>query len=412
MVVMSEASMRVVWWTVNVVLAVEEVTSPNNAFNLNLSNLPNNTSRRLLSMDCTSSFALVGLRLFFGSLFVILCTHPKAKSKLFIAHHGRSHRMLGGAHLLWLVFGITFVVQPDDGHYNSFDWQMKCIAYDVVLGLLGVATTLSAAHNFPHRRVVNRPGESGTLSESAIVTQHEMIEHSFYQGLNVWQALYLHGITWIGENALMNSTVGRFVALWFVTLPWAIRSWFPVNSFSANWTTSGERDNTMSKKRGSGKRDECIQVGTIKDTTSLPTINRMYQIKKWQYVFYKHLILHGLNISMAFPRQSNDGNVIKTLPTFSIWRIFWISLNASFVMEFFLQSLVKRGVLTQFSMIVLQWILMASSSLAAIGAVLGRVRVEAAAISLLLNFVNRRHDIVNTLCTGGILVLVSKIALT
>ena len=54
---------------------------------------------------------------------------------------------------------------------------------------------------------------------------------------------------------------------------------------------------------------------------------------------------------------------------------------------------------------------MASSSLAAIGAVLGRVRVEAAAISLLLNFVNRRHDIVNTLCTGGILVLVSKIAL-
>ena len=69
-------------------------------------------------------------------------------------------------------------------------------------------------------------------------------------------------------------------------------------------------------------------------------------------------------------------------------------------MEFFLQSLVKRGVMSQRWMMIMNVLLMTSSSLAAVGAVFGRVRVEAVVLSLLLNFGNRGHDIFNTMLVG------------
>ena len=133
-------------------------------------------------------------------------------------------------------------------------------------------------------------------------------------------------------------------------------------------------------------------------------INRIYQVKKWQYVFYKHVILHGLNISMAFPKGGDDtlafSNDNIPLPITTEWRIFWLALNTSYVMEFFLQSLVKRGVMSQRWMMIMNVLLMTSSSLAAVGAVFGRVRVEAVVLSLLLNFGNRGHDIFNTMLVG------------
>lgn len=337
-----------------------------------------------------SQIALIGLRAFYACLLVILCTSKPGGKKLFLSHHGRSHRLAALAHLSWLLCGVTSVLYADDP-LRAGSWAVKCLVYDVVLGLLGIIATLSAARDFPHKRVVNRPGESGTLSNAAIVTQSEMIEHSFYQGLNLWQALYLHIITWAGIGE-QTSISWRFVALWLVTCPWMLRRKFPINSFSANWAKDKIREAKISQEV------KCIRSGHNR-VNNLTSLNRFYQIKKWQYVFYKHVILHGLNISMALPNQQANK---AALPLTFEWRIFWLCLNSSYVMEFFMQSLVKRCVLSQPIMLVLQCILMASSSFAAIGAVLWRVRYDVSLLSLVLNFIHRGHDVFNTCITWSL----------
>jgi len=279
---------------------------------------------------------------------------------------------------------------------------MKCLVYDITLGTSGIITTLTAASSFPHRHIHNRPGESGTLSNDAIVTQGEMVEHSFYQGVNLVQVVFLHLVTWKvdldDEERLSIVVFGkRFGMLVLVTLPWAIRKRFPVNSFSANWRKNDE----MNKKKNNRHDNGGIRVGTEKESKYLWLINGMYRFKKWQYVFYKHVILHGLNISVASSYQSykNDTTSLP-LPLTPQWRIFWLLLNTSYVMEFFLQSLVKRQVLSQKFMMVLNALLMISASIASMESnVLGQVKVEAALISLFLNFYNRGHDVLNTMVT-------------
>lgn len=182
--------------------------------------------------------------------------------------------------------------------------------------------------------------------------------------------------------------------LFAVTLPWAVRKRFPVNSFSANWRKNNE--NVKNKKKDDKNR---IKLGTEKESKSLWLINAMYRFKKWQYIFYKHTILHGLNVSVAVV-SSNRWQQGVALTLTSQWRIFYLLLNTSYVMEFFLQSLVRRGVLAQRFMMALNVLLMASSSLAAMDSnVLGQVRIEAALLSLLFNFSNRGHDILNTMAT-------------
>ena len=233
-----------------------------------------------------------------------------------------------------------------------------------------------------------------------------MLEHAFYQMLNLWQALYLHAITWMGSSIIIRkSLIGRMVLLWIVTLPWVVRRlWFPVNSFSANWISNNQQRHNGNT---SDRNNERIQVGTKSNERSQSSINRVYQIKKWQYVFYKHVILHGLNISMAVISTSDnhtDNLHRHPLPLTTEWRIFWLCLNTSYVMEFFLQSMVKRGVFSQQNGLLINGLLMISSSLAAIGAVFGRVRIEAAVISLLLNFINRGHDVLNTMIAAGCIV--------
>jgi hypothetical protein len=357
--------------------------------------------------------SILGLKLFFVLLLVCLLSNNKiGPVKLFTNHHGRAHRLAGLFHLIWLLVGTFYVVNNnsnDDGgnlllessYYYYQQWHIKCLVYDFILGISGIITTLSAASSFPHRHVINRSGESGTLSKMAMVTQSEMIEHSFYQGLNLWQAMYLHLITCRDhEHKLLNSSKStssslfawRFLMLFAVTLPWAIRKRFPVNSFSANWkgnNGTNDKNNTENKNR--------IKLGTEKESKSLWLINAMYRFKKWQYIFYKHTILHGLNVSVAVLSSTRwqQGMALT-----SQWRIFYLLLNTSYVMEFFLQSLVRRGVLNQRFMMVLNGLLMASSSLAAMDSnVLGQVRIEAALLSLTLNFSNRGHDILNTMAT-------------
>lgn len=370
----------------------------------------------------TQPLSIVGLKLFFTLLLTKTCLpHRRRRSspgpvKLFTNHHGRSHRLTGLFHLLLLLFG-TFSIDDNyghDRHYNHNNHHhIKYLIYDCILGISGIITTLTASSSFPHKRVLNQIGESGTLSRYAIVTQSEMLEHVFYQGMNLWQALYLHLIT-STSGRRGGGLAWRFLLLFVVTIPWAIRKHFPVNSFSSNW-----RRRNGSIGNNSNNNDErnvdcgttVIQVGTTENgSKSLWLINGMYRFKKAQYVFYKHVILRGLNVSVASSlslqqeheeqEQPKKDDVQLPLPLTSQWRIFWLLLNTSYVMEFFLQSLVKRGVLTQRFMMVLNALLMISSTIAAMEVnVLGQVRIEAALLSLLFNFSNRGHDILNTMVT-------------
>ena len=128
------------------------------------------------------------------------------------------------------------------------------------------------------------------------------------------------------------------------------RKRFPVSSFSANWKGNVETKNSNrhNDKEGGGG----IQVGTEKGSKYLWLINAMYRFKKWQYVFYKHVILHGLNISDAVTAASSHTNHNDTP----------LLLNTSYVMEFFLQSLVKRQILTRHS-ICIWWCTLGQSNI-------------------------------------------------
>jgi hypothetical protein len=282
---------------------------------------------------------------FFSVLFFLLLLNVVLRSPgMFLKKHGRRHGVAGFIYLTWLIVGFveTCVNVP---YLNLF-------IYDIVLGLLGITLTLTAAADFPHKNIKNTA--SGTLDEKATVTHSEMIEHSFYQGLNLVQIVYLHNI----HEQLSLPT--RMACAMLATSPWLARGRFPVNKFSDNYKT---------------REDAMTLVGIL------------YRTKKYQYVFYKHFLLHGLNLSVAL-----NGESLARRPHF---RPYWMLLNASYVMEFFLQTLVKKGRLAQPAMLRMQQALMLASTLAAL-LVLRSVDPLLAAASLALNFARRKHDVANT----------------
>eukprot|EP00536_Pseudo-nitzschia_multiseries_P013270 jgi/Psemu1/211102/e_gw1.554.43.1 len=327
-------------------------------------------------------------------------------SLLFLSMHGWSHRVAGCIHFVWLLVGAMggvvsrLVGSNSNNNKNNNNNNDLVLAYDLLLGCSGVVTTLTAARDFPHRHVTNVPGRSGTLHRTAIVTQSEMIEHSFYQALNLAQSMYLHALHRIGngdnggggddQHRHLYCLPIRLVCLWAVTAPWLVRHRFPVHSFSQNWSLS---------QSGSSRQGEVL----------------LYRIKKAQYVFYKHVILHGLNISVALQQQQQQQQqqasydytyqaaAAAAIPYVIEWRVFWLLLNTSYVMEFFLQTLVKRHVLSQSTMMVLQKLLMTAASLSAASVLTTsvRLRVGVCVASFVLNVAHRHHDVVNTLCIAA-----------
>ena len=165
------------------------------------------------------------------------------------------------------------------------------------------------------------------------------------------------------------------VALAFAAvLPWHWRSYFPVNSFSANY----------------------VKVG--RNSTQLTRL--LYRIKKWQYVFYKHCLLHGLNASVAIASSGGEPLVNRRY-----FRLYWLCLNTAYVMEFFLQTLVKRRYLSQSAMLALQQLLMAVSTVAAVQ-VLAAVSPILCLLSFALNMLRRQRDVSN-----GAMVLAAALAI-
>ncbi len=296
---------------------------------------------------------------FCASLLCVMVSHPV----MFMRRHGRAHRLLGLVHLAWLALGLVDAVSYSERH------DALRLPYDLLLSACGTALALSAAHAFQHKRVKNRA--SGALDEDATVTHAEMVEHAFYQALNGAHAAYLHAVP------LASSRAAKAVLCLLATSPWLVRHRFPVNSFSTNYTTSP----------------------TPWSRTAL-----LYRLKKYQYVLYKHALLHGLNVSVALA-QPLAGE--RPLVQSRVFRLYWVCLNAAYVLEFFLQTLVKRAYLRQSRMLALNALLMAASTAAALPVLL-RVRADAAALSLALNFVRRGRDVSNTAIVLAAIAVVSR----
>lgn len=288
----------------------------------------------------------------FFSCLVTLYVVPQT-TRLFCRRHARRHRTAGAVHLFWLLVGTVDVA----ARAGSGEGVCGALLYDVILGISGISVTLTAAFDFQQHHDKVKNVASGTLDDDATVTFSEMIEHSFYQGLNLLQALHVHAsghfssVTW--------SRLGP-ASLALITLPWLFRRCFPVNSFSDNYSS-----------------DKAFRWTNV-----------MYRVKKWQYVFYKHALLHGINIALALSQP-------KAMSSSLTWRTYWLCLNTAYVMEFFLQTLVKRRVMGQRMMLALNAGLMIASSTSAIRVLFVHGHLLCTVASLVLQFVNRGKDFIN-----------------
>ncbi|KAG7354043.1 hypothetical protein IV203_003399 [Nitzschia inconspicua] len=372
-------------------------------------------------MDLCSVSAWIGLRAF---LLILSCICFWNMRKLFLEWHGISHRLAGVLHLsllavgTWTAAGTAYVDESSDHptiQPKTFFW-----IFDLLLGCSGVLLTLTAARDFPHKYVANQSEgdyvQSGTLHQKAIVTQDEMIEHAFYQFLNLWQAMYLHTQYHCKERASNDHYYYngidiiwiQLALLWLVTAPWLFRGRVPVHSFSHNWKMYQQQKMGQTSLESSIRRTAAT-TATATDY-ALPSQPKrplllfspeviMYRIKKAQYIFYKHCILHGVNLAVVVVVviPTSDVTALSSeIPYSFSWRIFWMLLNTSYVMEFFLQSLVKRRLLSHGSMLLLNQGLMTAATLGAT-VVLKYVPLWMVVVSIGLNFVHRHHDVVNTM---------------
>lgn len=305
--------------------------------------------------------------------FLILYGHILFQPDIFTKRHGRKHSVTGFLYLTWITLGFLTIYLPHNSiFYPLIDWltYYHYLIFDIGLGILGIKLTLFAAYEFKHKNVKNVA--SGTLDMHATVTYDEMIEHSFYQILNLIQIIFLH--CFVSSNSSLSNEpqtnhhrswglIYRLFFLFLVTIPWYFRQRYPINHFSDNYNKI--------------------------DPQSTMFIRILYRIKKYQYVFYKHFLLHGLNITIAI----YDISLINK----HYFRLYWLCLNLSYVMEFFLQTLVKKAYLSQQMMLFMQQILMFASTFVAIQ-VLSHIHWGIAMLSLICNFMNRKHDVLNTSC--------------
>jgi hypothetical protein len=329
-------------------------------------------------------FAL-SLHVFALTLTVVL---PNAR-RMFGPRYARRHRAAGAAYLALLLVGALDLVStvardrtpPRLPHPAPRSLPSR-FAYDVALGVGGTILTLTAAQDFKgahdERRVRNVA--SGALDEDQTVTREEMLEHAFYQLLNLAQALFLHAsVRFRSPSSSPAAAATRALALAAVTAPWLARDAFPVNRFSHNYTRPG-RD-----PRG--------------------VTSRMYRAKKWQYVALKHALQHGLNVSVAVCAASSSpsaGDTGTGLMRSIRFRTHWLAMNAAFVLEFFTQTLVKRGYLSQRKNLAANVWLMCAASAAAAGGAADAVRAHLAIASTALNFARPGREMANVALVAAV----------
>jgi hypothetical protein len=145
----------------------------------------------------------------------------------------------------------------------------------------------------------------------------------------------------------------------------AARSIFPTNRFSDNYNRRvlASRLST-SERHGNGTTN-----ATSADLRAFTSF--LYRLKKYQYVFLKHVLQHGLNIGVAMESvlrltltDSEIANAPAPLVDCVQFRLYWLCVNAAFVFEFFMQTLVKKRMLKQRTMLGANVFLMLTSSMA------------------------------------------------
>lgn len=327
--------------------------------------------------------------------WVVSVVAPHAP-RLFAPRFGRGHRLAGAAHLLLLLVGVAdLLARVSDAFGSSARPPLDLIAlplgrarlsgaflYDALLGISGCALTATAAVDFgiPRARLRNRA--SGALDDDQTVTREEIIEHLFYQALNVMQVLF---IRLTPDIAATFGRRGACASLALATAPWLVRSAFPVNRFSDNYRRA--RRVTESAAPASGTSDEEILRLRVRT---------LYRLKKTQYMFLKHVLQHGLNVGIVIAafeeaKKTTSSSTSLSLPETPFFRAHWLLLNAAFVMEFFMQTLVKKKKLSQRNMLCMNVLLMCASSTAA-AFVVTRTSLVAAATSAALNFASPARE--------------------
>jgi len=304
-------------------------------------------------------FAAIPVMCVCGALYAGILTKTVASKfqVLFLKRYARAHRLFGLTLLVWLAVGAVLLFFDNT--------SLGMCTYDIVLSILSIGVTITAAQDFAVGHTSVKNVASGVLDEKTIVSLSEMQEHVFYQLLNLAQILFLHFVRAFGESLWM-----RLAGLVCVTCIWRFRSAFPVNAFQDNYT---------------------------KGQPVWSFVSLMYRTKKYQYVFYKHAMLHGVNVTIACAEAADRSLVLQ--PHF---RRYWLCLNVSYVMEFFLQSLVKGKHMPHSTMLLLQQLMMTTSTVAAMF-VLGKdVDPWFALGSVLLNFVLRGHDVSNVLVAAAV----------
>lgn len=141
--------------------------------------------------------SLVVFGFFFGVVLSVIARAPR----MFTRPFGRTHRLVGAAYLCCLLVGFGDVCAPAL-------LLLPRAVYDGVLGVLGTALALTAAHDF-RAHVHARNAASGTLLTEATVTPDEMREHAFYQALNLVQVGVVGWNVWAGACGR-----GCFSSLW------------------------------------------------------------------------------------------------------------------------------------------------------------------------------------------------------
>ena len=323
--------------------------------------------------------------------------------RLFAPRFGRGHRLAGAAHLVLLLVGVADLLarvsQASFGASARPPLDLVALPlgrarvsgaflYDALLGVSGCALTITAASDFgiPRARLRNRA--SGALDDDQTVTREEIVEHLFYQVLNVTQMVFLRIAPIV---AATHGRSGACASLALATAPWLFRSAFPVNRFSANYRRReplvadvADAGNAEMPERSAGRTTNAVSSFRIK---------RLYRLKKAQYVFLKHVLQHGLNagVVVAATRASSSSSSPSSLADTLFFRAYWLTLNTAFVMEFFMQTLVKKNKLSQRTMLRANKTLMFTSSLAA-AFVVAKASLVAAATSCALNVLSPARE--------------------
>ena len=104
---------------------------------------------------------------------------------------------------------------------------------------------------------------SGALDKEATITVDEMLEHAFYQVLNLAQILYLHSASYTSEYPDV-----RAAALLLVTLPWAARARCVCCCNPRSMPTPHQGDGATIQLYGGGKG--LSQIATAVNTAARP----------------------------------------------------------------------------------------------------------------------------------------------